>query len=218
MIIGNSASALPAGLTQAQPAGATGGENLDQAAFLRLMTAQLRFQDPFDPVDNQAMVAQMAQFSSVAGIAEMNVSLQSIANAFEGTQLANASQFIGRSALVTTDIAAMDPQGGYSGEVEMAGANREVNIALVNQAGETVRSQTLQNVPAGTLPFRFDSLDDDGNPVDLGPLQVRVTGGFASQISTWVPVSSVSATGAEGNAALVTPIGEISTRAVRRIG
>jgi hypothetical protein len=73
-------------------------------------------------------------------------------------------------------------------------------------------------VPAGTLPFRFDSLDDDGNPVDLGPLQVRVTGGFASQVSTWVPVSSVSASGADSNAALITPIGEISTRAVRRIG
>lgn len=53
---------------------------LDQNAFLRLMTTQLKAQDPFDPVDNQAMVAQMAQFSSVAGISEMNVSLKSIAD------------------------------------------------------------------------------------------------------------------------------------------
>jgi flagellar basal-body rod modification protein FlgD len=42
------------------------------------MSTQLQQQDPFDPVDNQAMVAQMAQFSSVAGISEMNVSLKSI--------------------------------------------------------------------------------------------------------------------------------------------
>ena len=53
---------------------------LDEKAFLRLMTTQLKEQDPFNPVDNTAMVAQMAQFSSVAGISEMNTSLKSIAD------------------------------------------------------------------------------------------------------------------------------------------
>jgi flagellar basal-body rod modification protein FlgD len=54
-------------------------KQLGQTDFLRLMTTQLKEQDPFNPVDNQAMVAQMAQFSSVTGISEMNVSLKSIA-------------------------------------------------------------------------------------------------------------------------------------------
>ena len=54
-------------------------QSLDQAAFLRLMTAQLSFQDPTKPLDNQQMVAQLAQFSSVAGISETNSSLRSIA-------------------------------------------------------------------------------------------------------------------------------------------
>ena len=53
-------------------------KKLGQTDFLRLMTTQLKEQDPFSPVDNQAMVAQMAQFSSVAGISEMNVALKSI--------------------------------------------------------------------------------------------------------------------------------------------
>ncbi|HMO74729.1 MAG TPA: flagellar hook capping FlgD N-terminal domain-containing protein [Sphingopyxis sp.] len=55
------------------------GMQLGQSDFLRLMTAQLTQQDPFNPVDNQAMVAQMAQFSSLAGISETNVTLQQIA-------------------------------------------------------------------------------------------------------------------------------------------
>jgi flagellar basal-body rod modification protein FlgD len=53
--------------------------SLDQTAFLRLMTTQLKEQDPFNPMDNTQMVAQMAQFSSVAGISEMNTSLRGIA-------------------------------------------------------------------------------------------------------------------------------------------
>jgi flagellar basal-body rod modification protein FlgD len=58
----------------------SGAAKLDQNAFLRLMTTQLKEQDPFNPMDNTAMVAQMAQFSSVAGISEMNTSLKAIAD------------------------------------------------------------------------------------------------------------------------------------------
>jgi flagellar basal-body rod modification protein FlgD len=55
-----------------------GGQAMGQGDFLRLMTAQLSQQDPFNPVDNQQMVAQMAQFSSLAGISETNTTLQKI--------------------------------------------------------------------------------------------------------------------------------------------
>ena len=61
------------------PVKTRGNQTLDQAAFLRLMTAQLQNQDPTDPVDNQAFVAQTAQFSSLAGITELNTSLRGIA-------------------------------------------------------------------------------------------------------------------------------------------
>jgi flagellar basal-body rod modification protein FlgD len=65
----------PAGLTAAQPAGARGDQTLNQASFLRLMTAQVKSQDPFKPLDQAQMVAQLAQFSQVAGIGEMNQKL-----------------------------------------------------------------------------------------------------------------------------------------------
>lgn len=54
------------------------GIQLGQSDFLQLMTAQLTQQDPFNPVDNQAMVAQMAQFSSLAGVTETNATLDQI--------------------------------------------------------------------------------------------------------------------------------------------
>jgi flagellar basal-body rod modification protein FlgD len=58
-------------------------KSLGQTDFLRLMTTQLKHQDPTNPLDNTAMVAQMAQFSSVAGIGEMNTSLKAIAGQIE---------------------------------------------------------------------------------------------------------------------------------------
>jgi flagellar basal-body rod modification protein FlgD len=51
---------------------------LDQSDFLALMSAQLKNQDPTKPVDNTEYVAQMAQFSTVSGIAESNTALAAI--------------------------------------------------------------------------------------------------------------------------------------------
>lgn len=59
-----------------QPKGSS--QQMGQQDFLRLMTAQLSQQDPFNPVDNQQMVAQMAQFSSLAGINDTNTALAQI--------------------------------------------------------------------------------------------------------------------------------------------
>lgn len=53
-------------------------QNLGQADFIRLMTTQMKMQDPTDPVDNKEMIAQMAQFSSLSGIESVNNTLKTI--------------------------------------------------------------------------------------------------------------------------------------------
>ncbi len=58
---------------------ATGRGNLTSTDFLKLMTKQLQTQDPFAPMDANAMVAQMSQLSTNSGVAEMNVTLRGIA-------------------------------------------------------------------------------------------------------------------------------------------
>lgn len=55
-----------------------GLETLDQGDFLRLLTTQLTFQDPLEPTDNQAMLAQMAQFSSLAATTTSGATLEQI--------------------------------------------------------------------------------------------------------------------------------------------
>lgn len=63
------------------PSGITGGglSSLDGGDFLRLLTTQLTFQDPLEPADNEAMLAQMAQFSALAATTESGATLVDIA-------------------------------------------------------------------------------------------------------------------------------------------
>lgn len=71
------AAASPAPTILPRPE-AGGTASLGQGDFLKLLIAQLQQQDPFEPVDNKDMLAQMAQFSSLAGTTQSNATLTQI--------------------------------------------------------------------------------------------------------------------------------------------
>lgn len=192
-------------------------ESLGQASFLKLMTAQLKFQDPFKPVENKDMVAQMAQFSQVAGISEMNASLKAIAGSFGTSRLAEAANFIGRSVLQDGDTAYADAQGRYAGEFNLANPASNVSLEWLDSAGNVVHTQQMGNLQAGRVPFQLVSQDDNGKPADIGPLKVRLKGAAASTVSTWLPVTAVESSSTGADALLVTPAGSFSASSARRI-
>lgn len=71
--------------------------SLGQADFLTLLTTQLKNQDPLSPLDNAAFVAQLAQFSTVSGITEMNSSLTAMARLAGNDARSAAPQWVGRT-------------------------------------------------------------------------------------------------------------------------
>ena len=73
----------------------SGFASLGQSDFLRLMTTQMQMQDPFAPMDNKEMLAQMAQFSSLGGINDLNGTLSAINGKLDAVL---ASQNAARSA------------------------------------------------------------------------------------------------------------------------
>ena len=205
-------------LSFSQPAGAVGDSNMDQDSFLRLMTTQLKFQDPFDPMDNQAMVAQLAQFSSVAGISEMNKSLSEIASMLGNNRLSDAKEWIGQSLLVPGNYAVANKSGEYTGEFELDQPSENISIDLLNEAGEIVMFAELGPQKTGPVQFNFESKNAAGEPQDLGRLKVRVNGGAVSNLATWIPVASVKTSEGNGPPILVTPIGNVMPSEALRIG
>jgi hypothetical protein len=73
------------------------GDKLGQDDFLQLMTAQLQNQDPFAPMENGDFIAQMAQFSTVSGIEEINTNLKALSGEMQQTRIATASTLLGHS-------------------------------------------------------------------------------------------------------------------------
>lgn len=179
--------------------------NLDQAAFLRLMTAQLKMQDPFEPLDSNAMVGQMAQFSTVAGIEEMNGSLRQLT---ESNRIGDASSWLGRNVLLPGNMAVPNDAGQYAGEFTLNAPASDLSIDFLNESGEIVQAIELGEQEAGPIAFEWDAQDGSGAPLDLGALKIRVNGGVISGLSSWTTVDAVQSPTDAAHARLVTPRGE----------
>jgi flagellar basal-body rod modification protein FlgD len=80
--------------TTGASAGTAVRQTLGQSDFIRLMTTQMKMQDPTDPVDNKEMIAQMAQFSSLTGIENVNSTLQGISARLDQILAAQAATSI----------------------------------------------------------------------------------------------------------------------------
>lgn len=201
-----------------------GSSAMDQADFLTLMTAQMKNQDPFDPVDNTQMVAQMAQFSSLAGISEMNTTLQAIAAKLGGTSTTDMVSWVGRTVLTEGSVAYPRTDGSLGGMIELGAKAAEVNVVIEGPNGEILKSVSLGAAPAGQTEFEWDGTTDTGEPAGDGPFTIRVAARDADGAAVtakplvWAPVTSV-AMGRDGNPVLTLPgIGQVSTTAIRQIG
>lgn len=185
-------------------------QSLAQSDFLTLLTAQLKHQDPFNPLDNADLVAQMATISNTSGIAEMNQSLKAIAESVSGNRLGDAASWIGRSMLVTSNIAAPNAAGEYAGQLTLDAAATGVSVDLVDGSGAVVKTINLGDRPAGEVSFYWDGRDDTGTYVAGQSLQVKVRGATPSNTATWASVAAVQSP-ADGSAArLITPLGSFS--------
>ncbi len=215
--ITRTASATPPKTTAAAAAG-----TLNQNDFLKLMTAQMQNQDPFNPVDNTQMVAQMAQFSSLAGITEMSTTMKSIADKLNTTSASDALSYVGKTVLTEGKTAYGRSTGGIAGSVELAGAATGVNVTISDANGVALKTMQLGAQAKGTVGYDWDGKNAAGADAGIGPFNVRVEAqnagtAVAATSLVWAPVQSVSTT--TGTAILTLPgIGEVPVSSVRQIG
>jgi flagellar basal-body rod modification protein FlgD len=215
--ITRTASATPPKTTTAAAAG-----TLNQNDFLKLMTAQMQNQDPFNPVDNTQMVAQMAQFSSLAGITEMSTTMKSIADKLNTTSASDALSYVGKTVLTEGKTAYGRSTGGIAGSVELAGAATGVNVTISDANGVALKTMQLGAQAKGTVGYDWDGKTAAGADAGIGPFNVRVEAqnagtAVAATSLVWAPVQSVSTT--TGTAILTLPgIGEVPVSSVRQIG
>jgi flagellar basal-body rod modification protein FlgD len=72
-------------------------KELDRDAFLQLLVYQLQNQDPLNPTDNGEMIAQLAQFSALEQMNNLNESFTTVSESMDRLNFVSASALVGRT-------------------------------------------------------------------------------------------------------------------------
>ena len=213
------------GLAPAATTAATraSSNQLSQDQFFKLMTAQLNNQNPLNPQDSAQFLSQMAQFSTVSGIQELQNSFSSFAASMQQDQSLAASNLVGHSASVLSDKALLPSGGSMSGELVLPADASAVTLKIIDASGKPVKTVSLGAQSQGSVPFRWDgTLDGGGALAAPGMYQIQaeaVIGGQNTALETQAtaPVSGVKLGGAKGMQVELQGLGSFSMSDIQSI-
>lgn len=201
----NSALSLSVPLTAEQIAAnkeVDGKQKLNQEDFFSLLSQQLAYQDPFKPVDNSEMIAQMASFTTAEGITNMGNKFSGMTDVLSSSQALQASSLVGKKVLIPSAQAYLPETGDVSGSISSSTGANSVMVNVEDAKGSVVRSISLGDIGAGNQKFSWDGLDAQGNRVKTGQYTLKATGlvnGQGEELTTaaYAHVESVSLGGGQ---------------------
>lgn len=135
----------------------------DFDAFLQMLTAQARYQDPLEPVSSSDYAAQLAQFSMVEQQVFTNDQLTGLANVLGGNAMSTMANWVGMEARASASVA-FDGAPVTIAPNPLATAN-QVELVVFDDTGSEVARRTL---PVSADPYIWDGLDQSGVAVDPG--------------------------------------------------
>jgi len=147
---------------------------LGQDEFLELMLTQLRYQDPFKPMENGEFIAQMAQFSTVSGIDEMQKSMEALSTSLISNQALEASSLVGRNVLTPSNTANLGETDTVEGAFELPASAGQITMTVFDQSGNLVRSTDLGTQSAGRHNFSWDGESNEGSRAPAGEYTIKI--------------------------------------------
>lgn len=160
------------------PAGPSDAASQDFDSFLRLLTAQLRNQDPLQPIDSTEFVAQLASFSSVEQLIGVNEKLDRMAGQAD---LAALAGWIGLEAGAPADRFTADGTERMFERPSMRGLDA-AELLIRSPDGSVLRALPID--PDATGPLIWDGADAAGAPVEGGGLGAEIVGASGGEVTS----------------------------------
>jgi flagellar basal-body rod modification protein FlgD len=141
---------------------------LDKDDFLNLLITQLQNQDPLKPTDSVEFTAQLAQFSSLEQLSNVNDNLEHLQNYQASINNSQAVALIGKDVTAKGNSLQLTDGEPVGCNFNLEASAAVVMMSIYDSTGEFVKSFEGQNLTAGQHTLHWDGLDKDGNQVSDG--------------------------------------------------
>ena len=195
----------------------------DKDMFMRLLLAQIENQDPLKPTDQTDFVAQLAQFSSLEGIQNLNSTVQDIGSMYRSSQALQATALVGREVLIPGQVGYLENGGRISGTIEEGQASGDVMMIVKDASGQVVANRDLGNIGSEEKPFSWDGANNLGEPLPEGLYSISIEGTLSGEnealvTSVYSRVNSVSIVDNQGGMLLnLNGIGQVESSEIQEV-
>ena len=186
---------------------------MGKADFLKLLVTQLKNQDPLNPDNPTEFTAQLAQFSSLEQLYNLNSSMGNMVSATNNSTKISALGMIGKEVTFTGSKFSYNSepvQLGYT----LDGAASQVQLLIQDSNGQPVQTLDGKDLTKGNHALTWDGKDLNGDKVKSGTYKVIIQAkgvdseGVAASPFIRSQVTGVDLSGA-GTALLNTKAGDI---------
>jgi flagellar basal-body rod modification protein FlgD len=144
-----------------------GGDELGKDAFMKLMLAQFKNQDPTNPLQSHEMAAQLAQFSQVEQLNNLNSTLSGMAESQKPVGDYQALNFIGKTVSVDTGkIIRSKGDTNHDLRFQIPDDAASLKIVIKDLEGKVIKNIEQQDVAKGTHTFSWSGNTENA---DLSP-------------------------------------------------
>ena len=157
------------------------GSELDKDSFLLLMVTQMKNQDPLNPMDDTQYVSQLAQYSSLEQLMNLNDGMSSLTDATNNQQMLNATSYIGKEVGITGNSIGKTTENGVvkTSTFRYAFGDNVTSgvLTVIDAQGNTVYTESIAGKQAGTtFEFNWNGMNDKGVAAADGVYNVYLSG------------------------------------------
>jgi len=166
--------------TTTDSAATAASKTMGKDAFLKLLITQLQHQDPLNPADSTEFTSQLAQFSSLEQLSNVNDNLNTLKLYQASINNAQAVSFIGKDIVSKGKTLRVTSGQPVSCEFNLGAEAKRVAISIYDATGNFVKDIQATALKAGTQSLSWDAKDRNGNTVADGAYTFEVQAEGAS--------------------------------------
>ena len=154
-----------------------GNPEMGKDAFMKMMLAQMKNQDPTNPTPSHEMAAQLAQFTSLESLNNINSTLEAMKSAQAPSTNFQALAFIGKR--VSGDSSKITRAAGdtkHTANFQLMNDAMSVKVTVKDTGGNVVRKLDFGQMKKGDNSIEWNGIDDKGMPARAGEYKITVEG------------------------------------------
>jgi flagellar basal-body rod modification protein FlgD len=175
MEISGTGATSTAAPSQTMSSGLTDAQGIGKDSFLQLLITQMRNQDPLSPMDNQEFLAQLAQFSSLEQMQNLNDKVDQAMQLSQSLNNSSAAALIGRQVRAAGDTVDLGASGGVELGYFLSQEAKDVSLTVYDANGAVVRTLVTSEGEAGAHRLTWDGRNEEGARVAAGSYTFKVS-------------------------------------------